>query len=81
MTAYYIDPKKCVRSCDACVGSCPPEAIYANSKRIKVVDQELCVRCNSCMGSCPPEYDAIRKISPLSEVPPSEPRPEKKKEN
>ncbi|HUT53356.1 MAG TPA: NADH-ubiquinone oxidoreductase-F iron-sulfur binding region domain-containing protein [bacterium] len=81
MTAYYIDPKKCVRSCDACVGSCPPEAIYANSKRIKVVDQELCVRCNSCMGSCPPEYDAIRKISPLREVPPSEPRPEKKKEN
>jgi NADH-quinone oxidoreductase subunit F len=81
MTAYYIDPKKCVRSCDACVGSCPPEAIYADSKRIKVVDQELCVRCNSCMGACPPEYDAIRKISPLREVPASEPRPEKRKEN
>ncbi len=78
LTAYYILPDKCVRSCDACVGSCPPEAIYSNSKRIKVVDQELCVKCDSCMGACPPEYDAVIKISPVSEVPPSEPRPEKK---
>jgi len=77
LTAYYILPDKCVRSCDACVGSCPPEAIFSNSKRIKVVDQELCVKCDSCMGACPPEYDAVIKISPLSEVPPSEPRPEK----
>ncbi len=78
LTAYYILPDKCVRSCDACVGSCPVEAIYANSKRIKVIDQELCVKCDSCMGSCPPEYDAVTKISPVREVPPSEPRPEKK---
>jgi NADH-quinone oxidoreductase subunit F len=79
MTAYYIDPKKCVRSCDACVGSCPPEAIYADSKRIKVVDQDLCVRCNSCVGACPPEYDAVIKMSPKKDVPPSEPRPDKEK--
>jgi len=79
LTAYYILPERCVRSCDACVGSCPVEAIYANSKRIKVIDQELCVKCDSCMGACPPEYDAVTKISPVSEVPPSEPRPEKKK--
>jgi NADH-quinone oxidoreductase subunit F len=79
LTAYYILPERCVRSCDACVGSCPPEGIYEDSKRIKVVDQELCVKCDSCMGACPPEYDAVVKISPISEVPPSEPRPEKKK--
>jgi len=78
MTAYYIEPKRCVRSCDACVGSCPPEAIYADSKRIKVVDQNLCVKCDSCMGACPPEYDAVVKISPLDKVPAVEPRPEKK---
>ncbi len=78
LTAYYIIPERCVRSCDACVGSCPPEAIYPNSQRIKVVDQSLCVNCDSCMGACPPEYDAVVKISPKSEVPPSEPRPEDK---
>ena len=79
MTAYYIDPKRCVRSCDACVGSCPPEAIYSDSKRIKVVDQELCVRCDSCMGACPPEYDAVIKISPLKDLPDVEPRPDAEK--
>ncbi len=79
LTAYYIEPTRCVRSCDACVGSCPSEAIYANSKRIKVVDQELCIKCDSCMGACPPEYDAVVKISPISGVPPSEPRPESQK--
>ncbi len=79
LTAYYIDPVKCVRACDACVGSCPPEAIFSNSKRIKVVDQVECVKCNSCMGACPPEYDAVIKISPIREVPPTEPRPEKEK--
>ena len=80
MTAYFIDPLKCVRACDACVGSCPPEAIYSNSKRIKVVDQSLCVNCDSCMGACPPDYDAVVTISPRRDAPEVEPRPEKKNE-
>jgi NADH-quinone oxidoreductase subunit F len=75
LSAYFIRPDKCVRSCDACVGSCPVEAIYPNSDRIKVIDQSLCVKCDSCMSSCPPDYNAIIKITPISEVPPSEPRP------
>ncbi len=69
LTAYYILPDKCARGCDACVGSCPPEAIYTTSKRIKVIDQSLCLKCDSCMAACPPEYDAVVKISPLSDVP------------
>jgi ferredoxin len=76
LTAYYIDLDRCARACDACVGSCPVEAIFTNRKRLKVIDQALCVKCNACMEACPPEYDAVVKISPLRDLPPQEPRPE-----
>lgn len=64
LIAYYILPEKCERSCDACVGSCPVEAIYDNEDRIKVIDQEKCVKCDSCMVACPPQYKAVVKLSP-----------------
>jgi len=69
LTTYYIDPEKCARGCDACVGSCPPEAIYTTKRRVKAVDQSLCVKCDSCMSACPPEYDAVVKISPVDDTP------------
>jgi NADH-quinone oxidoreductase subunit F len=69
LIAYYILPDKCERSCDACVGSCTVEAITPNKKRIKVIDQEKCVKCGICLPACPPQYNAIIKISPPSEVP------------
>ncbi len=69
LIAYYILPDKCERSCDACVGSCTVEAISANKKGIKVIDQEKCVKCGTCLKSCPPQYNAIVKLSPPSEVP------------
>lgn len=68
LIAYYILPEKCERSCDACVGSCPVEAIYNNEDRIKVIDQEKCVKCDSCMLACPPQYKAVVKLSPPEEV-------------
>jgi len=69
LIAYYILPDKCERSCDACVGSCTVEAISPNKKRIKVIDQEKCVKCGTCLAACPPQYNAIVKLSPPSEVP------------
>jgi NADH-quinone oxidoreductase subunit F len=69
LIAYYILPDKCERSCDACVGSCTMEAISPNKKRIKVIDQEKCVKCGTCLKACPPQYNAIVKLSPPSEVP------------
>jgi len=69
LIAYYILPEKCERSCDACVGSCTVEAITPNKQRIKVIDQEKCVKCGTCLAACPPQYDAIVKLSPPSEVP------------
>ncbi len=69
LTAFYIDLEKCARGCDACVGSCPTEAIFTTRDRKKAIDQELCVKCGECVVACPPEYDAVRKISPAHQVP------------
>jgi NADH-quinone oxidoreductase subunit F len=69
LIAHYILPDKCERSCDACVGSCPTEAIWANRKRIKVIDQSRCIQCGACLDACPPQYNAVVKISPLSDLP------------
>jgi NADH-quinone oxidoreductase subunit F len=71
LTAYYIIPEKCVRSCDACVGTCTVEAISSNKKKIKVIDQEKCVKCNTCLAACPPQYNAVIKLSPPDRVPKS----------
>ncbi len=69
LITYYILPEKCERSCDACIGTCTVEAIAPNKKRIKVIDQEKCVKCNTCLAACPPQYNAIVKLSPPSQVP------------
>jgi NADH-quinone oxidoreductase subunit F len=69
LIAYYILPDKCERSCDACIGSCTVEAISPNKKRIKVIDQEKCVKCGTCLKACPVQYNAIVKLSPPGEVP------------
>jgi len=71
LIAYYIIPERCERSCDACVGTCTVEAITTNKKRIKVIDQEKCVKCGTCLSSCPPQYNAVIKVSPPSQVPAS----------
>jgi NADH-quinone oxidoreductase subunit F len=69
LTAYYIDLEKCARGCDACVGSCPVEAIFTTKNRKKGVDQGLCVKCGECMVACPTEYDAVMKVSPPDKAP------------
>jgi NADH-quinone oxidoreductase subunit F len=69
LTAFYIDLEKCARGCDACVGSCPTDAIFTTSTRKKGIDQELCVKCGECVVACPPEYDAVERVSPVDKVP------------
>jgi NADH-quinone oxidoreductase subunit F len=82
LISFYIIPEKCAASCDACVGSCPTEAIYTMRKsRKKAIAQEKCIKCSECVQACPPEYLAVIKISPKHEVPEAlEPPPEDKKE-
>ncbi|MBF0398522.1 MAG: SLBB domain-containing protein [Desulfobacterales bacterium] len=69
LTAYYIDLEKCARGCDACVSSCPTEAIFTTSTRKKGIDQKLCVKCGECMVACPPQYNAVKKVSPVELAP------------
>jgi NADH-quinone oxidoreductase subunit F len=69
LTAFYIDPDRCARGCEARVGSCPVEAIFTAKGRVKAIDQSLCVKCGECMLRCPPEYDAIKKVSPAGLAP------------
>lgn len=69
LTAFYIDLDKCARGCDACVGSCPVEAIFTTKDRKKAIDQEKCVKCGECMTACPPEYSAVKKVSPAERAP------------
>jgi len=64
LTAFYIDLQKCARGCDACVGSCPVEAIFTTRDRKKGIDQALCVKCGECMVACPKEYSAVKRVSP-----------------
>jgi NADH-quinone oxidoreductase subunit F len=79
LTAFYIDLDKCARGCDACVGSCPVEAIFTTKDRKKAVDQTLCVKCGECMVACPTEYSAVKKVSPVH-LAPVIARPEKKED-
>jgi NADH-quinone oxidoreductase subunit F len=69
LTAFYIDLSKCSRGCDACVGSCPVDAIFTTKERKKGIDQTLCVKCGECMVACPQEYDAVVKVSPPDKAP------------
>ncbi len=69
LIAYFIDLEKCARGCDACVGSCPVEAVFTTRTRQKGIDQELCIKCGECVTACPPQYDAVRKVSPPSFAP------------
>ena len=69
LITFYILPDKCERSCDACIGTCTVDAIAPNKKRIKVIDQEKCVKCGTCLDACPPQYNAVVKVSPPSAVP------------
>lgn len=69
LTAFYIDLEKCARGCDACVGSCPVEAIFTTRERKKGIDQDLCVKCGECVAACPDEYRAVIKVSPPDKAP------------
>lgn len=64
LTLFYIEPAKCSKLCNVCVGSCPTEAIFTRDDGLKEIDQEKCVKCDNCLKACPPEYNAVIKLSP-----------------
>lgn len=64
LIAYFIEPGKCSKLCNVCVGSCPVEAIYTRDDGLKAINREKCVKCDNCLKTCPPEYSAVVKVSP-----------------
>ena len=68
LIVYYIDPQKCSKLCNVCVGSCPVEAIYTREDGLKAIDQNKCVKCDNCLKSCPPQYYAVIKLSPPEQL-------------
>jgi NADH-quinone oxidoreductase subunit F len=64
LIAYYIEPAKCSKLCNVCVGSCPTEAIYTRDDGLKAIYQDKCTKCDNCLKACPPEYNAVVKLSP-----------------
>ncbi|NLB84250.1 MAG: 4Fe-4S binding protein [Synergistaceae bacterium] len=55
MSKAVVDKETCI-GCEACVGTCPVEAISMNDGKAEV-DQETCIECGSCVPVCP--VDAI----------------------
>jgi NAD-dependent dihydropyrimidine dehydrogenase PreA subunit len=48
-----VDAELCT-ACEACVESCPEEAI-SMQEDVAAVDQETCSDCGSCVDACPVE--------------------------
>ena len=65
LIAFYIEPSKCSKLCNVCVGTCPTEAVYTREDGLKAIDQDKCVKCDNCRKTCPPDYDAVVKLSPV----------------
>jgi len=64
LITYHIVPEKCSKLCDACIASCPVEAVYTRPDLLKAVDLEKCVKCDNCLVTCLTLYQAVVKQSP-----------------
>ena len=51
--AAKVDNEKCT-GCEACVESCPSEAIEMSEDKAKIIVDD-CVDCGVCVGECPVE--------------------------
>jgi ferredoxin len=51
MAKAVVDANTCV-GCEACVGTCPVEAILVDGGKAKV-NADTCIECGSCVSTCP----------------------------
>jgi len=48
-----VDSAKCAENCDACVGTCPTQAIAPRAGRGVTLDLGRCLFCAACVEACP----------------------------
>ena len=65
--AFHIDAAKC-RGCGLCKKQCPVNAIYGEKTEAHVINQKMCIKCGACLEICPSKFNAIRKVSPVSQL-------------
>lgn len=53
-----LSRERCV-DCGACVGVCPPEALYLGDDARLVFEPEKCILCESCVRACPTRAIAL----------------------
>ena len=51
MAKAVVDSAICV-GCEACIGTCPVEAITMADGKAKI-DADVCIECGSCVSACP----------------------------
>ena len=51
MAKAVVDANACV-ACEACVGTCPVEAIVMDGGKANV-NADTCIECGSCVSTCP----------------------------
>ena len=51
MAKAVVEEGTCV-GCEACVGTCPVEAIAVDGGKAKV-NPDTCIECGSCVSACP----------------------------
>lgn len=51
--AAVVNQETC-SGCEACVDSCPVEAISMQNEKAQV-DADTCIDCGACVGECPVE--------------------------
>jgi NADH-quinone oxidoreductase subunit F len=64
LITFRILEEKCSKLCDACIGSCPVDAVYTRPDMLKAIHLEKCVKCDNCLVTCNTLYQAVVKVSP-----------------
>ena len=54
MSKAVVNADSCV-GCEACVSTCPCEAIEMNDEGKAFVIEDTCIECGACVSACPAE--------------------------